>query len=274
MRTLELPELDFPPGLCQFVATPIGNLGDISLRALAVLAAADVVYAEDTRQSRRLLSRYGLPGRLASLHEHNEARRTAEIVEALRSGARVAIVSDAGTPAISDPGWVLIRALRAAGLPWTVVPGPSSVLAALLLAGFPVDRFVFLGYPPRRPGPRERFLAGALGLGMTAVVLESCHRVRKTLEQLAQLAPAREVAVVREITKLHEETLRGLPADLLALMQGPRLKGELVLVLAPDPSALPAPLPPPEAEPGEPDPAEPLEDEGDDEDDHPLTEDD
>ncbi len=233
MKPLELPAVEFPPGLCQFVATPIGNLGDVGLRALAVLAAADVVYAEDTRQTRRLLSRYGIAARLASLHEHNEARRTGEIVAALREGARIAVVSDAGTPAVSDPGWPLLRALREAELPWTVVPGPSSVLAALLLAGFATDRFAFVGYPPRRPGPRARFLAAALELGMTTVVLESCHRVRRTLEQLAELAPRRELAVVREISKVHEETLRGGPADVLPLLQGARLKGELVIVLSP-----------------------------------------
>lgn len=232
MTVLSLPEVEFPPGLCQFVATPIGNLDDVSLRGLAVLAAADVIYAEDTRQTRRLLARYGISARLASYHDHNKARQVPRIVEALRQGARVAVVSDAGTPAVADPGYVLIRALRREELPWTVVPGPSSVLAALLLAGFPTDRFTFVGYPPRKPGPRARFLAEALATAGSVVVLESCHRIRATLEQLAELEPVRELAVVREITKVHEETLRGTATEVLARMSGPRLKGELVLVLA------------------------------------------
>ncbi len=231
MKPLQLPEVEFPQGLCQFVATPIGNLDDVTLRGLAVLAAADLIYAEDTRKTRRLLARYGIGTRLASYHDHNKDRQVPRIVEALRSGARIAVVSDAGTPAIADPGYVLIRALRREGLPWTVVPGPSSVLAALLLAGFPTDRFTFVGYPPRRPGPRGRFLAEALAAPGSVVVLESCHRIRATLEQLAALDPGRELALVREITKLHEETLRGTASAVLQELSGPRLQGEMVLVL-------------------------------------------
>jgi 16S rRNA (cytidine1402-2'-O)-methyltransferase len=237
---LVLPAVDFPAGSCLFVATPIGNLDDMPLRGLAALAAADVVYAEDTRRTRVLLSRYGLSARLVSYHDHSRSGVVEGIVARLRAGERVAVVSDAGMPAISDPGFTLLRALREAQLPWSVVPGPSSVLAALLLAGFPTDRFLFAGYPPRRPGAARRFLAGALGAGCTAVVLESCHRACTTLRVLAELAPDREIALAREITKLHEETLRGTPAQVLALMTGPRLKGELVIVLrgaAPDDDA-------------------------------------
>lgn len=231
MATLELPAIDFPPGGCLFVATPIGNLDDMTLRGLAALAAADTVYAEDTRRTRRLLSRYGLPARLVSYHDHSRAGVVEGIVDRLRAGERVVVVSDAGTPAISDPGYTLLRALRAAGLPWSTVPGPSSVLAALLLAGFPTDRFLFAGYPPRRPGAARRFLQAALDAGCTTVVLESCHRARATLGMVAELAPGREVALAREITKVHEETLRGTAAQVLDMMTGPRLKGELVLVL-------------------------------------------
>ena len=237
MISVPLPAVDLPPGLCHFVATPIGNLGDVGLRALAVLAAADVLYAEDTRHTRRLLDRYGLRVPLASYHDHNKAAVVPRIVARLQAGERVAVVSDAGMPCISDPGFTLVRALRAAGLVWTVVPGPSSVLAALVLAGFSTDRFLFVGYPPRKKGPRDRFLAEALAERGTVVVLESCHRIGSTLEMLAGLAPVRPLAVVREITKIHEETLRGTAAELLGLMTGRRLKGELVLVMQGEPAA-------------------------------------
>ena len=236
MISVPLPAVDLPPGLCHFVATPIGNLGDVGLRALAVLAAADVLYAEDTRHTRRLLDRYGLRVPLASYHDHNKAAVVPRIVARLQAGERVAVVSDAGMPCISDPGFTLVRALRAAGLVWTVVPGPSSVLAALVLAGFSTDRFLFVGYPPRKKGPRERFLAEALAERGTVVALESCHRIGSTLEMLAALAPARPLAVAREITKIHEETLRGTAAELLGLMTGRRLKGELVLVMQGEPA--------------------------------------
>jgi 16S rRNA (cytidine1402-2'-O)-methyltransferase len=231
MNDVPVPEVEFPGGLCQFVGTPIGNLADISLRALAVLAAADVVYAEDTRHTGRLLARYGIPARLVSYHDHNKERRVPEIVARLRDGDKVAVVSDAGMPAINDPGFTLIRALAAAELPWSVVPGPSSVLAALLLSGFPTDRFSFRGYLPRKKGQRRTALAEILAEPATAVILESVHRIGSTLELIAELAPERPLAVAREITKLHEETLRGTAGQVLSRMTGRRLKGELVLVL-------------------------------------------
>ncbi len=231
MSELTLPAIDFPAGSCLLVATPIGNLDDMTLRGLAALAAADAVYAEDTRRTRRLLARYGLRARLLSYHDHSGQAVVPRILERLRAGERVAVVSDAGTPGISDPGYTLIRALREADLPWSIVPGPSSVLAALLLAGFPMDRFLFAGYPPRKPGAARAFLERVLAEPAAAVVFESCHRVRATLETLGALAPQRELAVVREISKVHEETLRGTAAQVLELMTGPRLKGELVIVV-------------------------------------------
>lgn len=231
MTSVDLPEIELPGGVCHFVATPIGNLGDVGLRALAVLAAADVLYAEDTRHTRRLLARYGLRTRLASYHDHNKHQAVPRIVAELEAGRRLAVVSDAGTPCVSDPGYTLVRALREADLPWTIVPGPSSILAALVLAGFSPDRFLFVGYPPRKKGPRARFLAEAVADRATVVALESCHRIRSTLELLAEVAPERELAVVREITKLHEETLRGTAAHVLERLTGPRLRGELVLVI-------------------------------------------
>lgn len=229
--TITLPAAELPAGVCQFVATPIGNLADAGLRALAVLAAADIVFAEDTRHTRRLLDRYGLSVPLASFHDHNAARAVPAIVARLREGGRVAVVSDAGMPCVSDPGYALVAALRREDLPYSVVPGPSSVLAALVLSGFPTDRFLFLGFVPRKPGARRRVLGEALAESGTTVLLESCHRIRSTIETLLELDPAREVAVAREITKIHEETLRGTADDLLRLLTGPRLRGELVLVV-------------------------------------------
>jgi 16S rRNA (cytidine1402-2'-O)-methyltransferase len=230
-RAVNLPAVELAAGSCWLVATPIGNLGDITLRALAVLAACDTVFAEDTRQTRKLLAHYGLSRPLEAYHDHNKDRAVAGILGRLRAGQRVAVVSDAGTPCISDPGFVLLRALREEGMAWQTVPGPSSVLAALVLAGFEPDRFLYAGYPPRRKGARARWLGQLLDLGCTTILLESVHRIRSTLEILEQIAPRAELAICREITKLHEETLRGPAAALLQEMTGRRLRGELVLLL-------------------------------------------
>jgi 16S rRNA (cytidine1402-2'-O)-methyltransferase len=230
-QVVPLPEIDFPAGICHFVATPIGNLADVGLRALAVLARAEVVYAEDTRHTGLLLKRYGFKVPLASYHDHNKARVVPQIVSRLAAGERVAVVSDAGMPCISDPGYGLIKALLANDLPWTVIPGPSSTLAALVLSGFSPDRFLYLGYAPRKKGQRRTFLNEALDEVGTVLVLESCHRIRSTLEILQELAPERLLSVAREITKLHEEAPRGTAAELLEIMVGRKLKGELVLVL-------------------------------------------
>ncbi len=231
MIQVPLPEIEFPGGLCHFVATPIGNLGDVGLRALAVLAAADIVFAEDTRHTRRLLDRYGLGVPLASYHDHNKVRVVPGIVARLKQGEKVAVVSDAGMPCISDPGFTLTRALLEEDLPWTVIPGPSSTVTALVLSGFSPDRFLYLGYAPRKKGQRRTFLENALDEPGTVLIFESCHRIRSTLEIIADLEPSRTVAVAREITKLHEETLRGSAGEMLEIMTGKRLKGELVLVI-------------------------------------------
>ncbi len=226
-----LPEIDFPAGLCHFVATPIGNMADMSLRALAVLSLADVVYAEDTRHTRQLCRRYDLQLTLVSYHDHNKSRVVPQIVARLQAGERIAVVSDAGMPCISDPGYSLVKALLENELPWTVVPGPSSTLAALVLSGFSPDRFLYLGYAPRKKGQRRTFLEDALTEPGTVLILESCHRIRSTLEILLELAPERTFAIAREITKLHEEVPRGTAARLLEIMVGRKLKGELVLVV-------------------------------------------
>ena len=231
MIQVSLPEVDFPGGRCHLVATPIGNLGDIGLRALAVLSAADIVFAEDTRHTRRLLDRYGIKVPLASYHDHNKVRVVPDIVSRLKDGEKVAVVSDAGMPCISDPGFTLTRALLQEDLPWTVIPGPSSTVTALVLSGYSPDRFLYLGYAPRKKGQRRTFLEMALEEPGTVLIFESCHRIRSTLEILGELDPARQVAVAREISKIHEETLRGNADQLLEILTGKRLKGELVMVL-------------------------------------------
>lgn len=228
--SVAIPDLAEPGGSCLFVATPIGNLDDVTLRALGALRDADIVYAEDTRRTRGLLSRYGLHARMEPYHDHNKERQAPRVVERVRQGERVVVVSDAGMPAVADPGYLIVQGLREAGLPWSVAPGASSVLAALVLSGFPTDRFLFTGYTPRKPGKLRNFLEEALAERGTVVMLESCHRIRKTLAALVEVAPERELAIAREITKLHEETLRGTAAELLEVMDGPRLKGELVLL--------------------------------------------
>lgn len=226
-----LPLLDLEPGSCWLVATPIGNLGDMTLRAVSVLAGCDVVYAEDTRSARRLLSHFGLQKPTEAYHDHNKDRAVPRIIERLENGDVVAVISDAGMPCVNDPGFTLVRALRQAGRRWDVAPGASSVLTALVLAGFEPDRFVFAGYTPRKKGARARWLTELLDLDTTLILLESVHRIRSTLETLAELDPARELAVCREMTKLHEEVVRGTPAELLEQMTGRRLKGELVLLI-------------------------------------------
>jgi 16S rRNA (cytidine1402-2'-O)-methyltransferase len=228
---IQLPEIDFPNGSCLFVATPIGNLDDMTLRGLAALATADIVFAEDTRRTRILLSRYELSARLEAYHDHNKMKQTPRIIEKLKAGQRIVLVSDAGMPAVADPGYVLLQALHENDMQWSVVPGPSSVLAALVLSGLPTDRFLFAGYAPRKPGKLRNFLGELLEEPGTVVLLESIHRIVKTLTALTELAPEREVVIAREITKVHEETLRGTAAELIELMQGSRLKGELVLLL-------------------------------------------
>jgi 16S rRNA (cytidine1402-2'-O)-methyltransferase len=209
--------------------TPIGNLEDITLRVLAVLREADIVACEDTRRTRVLLDRYGVAAKLVSYHEHNEAERARELVERMRSGAVVALVSDAGMPLVSDPGFVLVRACVAAGLAVEVLPGPSAALAALVASALPADRWRFAGFLPRKRGELERVLAAP----ETLVAFESPRRVAASLEVLAALDPARPVAVCRELTKVHEEIVRGSAAELAARYQHEPPRGEVVLVVGP-----------------------------------------
>ena len=210
--------------------TPIGNLEDVTLRVLAALREADVVACEDTRRTRVLLDRYGVSGRLVSYHEHNERARAAELVAQMRDGQVVALVSDAGMPLVSDPGYVLVRACVAAGLPVEVLPGPSAAITALVASGLPADEWHFHGFLPRKKGELSRVLSGFAG---TLVAFESPRRVPATLALLASLDPEREVAVCRELTKLHEEIVRGSAAELARRYEGAPPKGEVVLVLGP-----------------------------------------
>jgi 16S rRNA (cytidine1402-2'-O)-methyltransferase len=220
--------------------TPIGNLEDITLRVLAALREADVVACEDTRRTRVLLDRYGVTARLVSYHEHNEERRAGELVARMRAGEVVALVSDAGMPLISDPGFALVRASVAAGLAVEVLPGPSAAIAALVASALPADRWRFEGFLPRRRGE----LAELLGVDETVVAFESPRRVAASLGLLAELDPQRPVAVCRELTKAHEEVVRGTATELAARYRESPPRGEVVLVVGaaarPEPDPGPA----------------------------------
>lgn len=216
------------------VATPIGNLGDLSPRALEVLTNADVVYCEDTRRSRTLFSAHGLSPKspLQSLHEHNEAERCAQVVERVRAGQLVALVSDAGTPGISDPGERVVAAVARAGLVVTSAPGPSAVVAALSISGLASERFVMEGFLPRKGSERQRRVESWDHESRTVVFYESPQRLGATLGELAARWPDRDVVVARELTKLHEEIARGTLVELAARFVEREPQGEIVVVLA------------------------------------------
>ena len=214
------------------VATPIGNLGDMSARALEVLRTVNIVAAEDTRHSGNLLRHFGIQARMVSCHAHNEARRTAELTLELKAGRTVALISDAGLPGISDPGHRLLRSCIQEKIPYTVIPGPSAVLTALVGSGFDSTRFFFGGFLPVKSGGREREITAAGLREETTVVFESPHRILKTLEACSRLVPDRQICVARELTKQFEEYRRGLPAELLAHYTAHPAKGEIALVIA------------------------------------------
>ncbi len=220
------------PGL-YLVATPIGNLADITLRALETLAGADLIACEDTRITHRLTERYAIPAQLTPYHEHNAAAARPKILEKLAQGASVALVSDAGTPLISDPGFKLVREACTAGHSVFAIPGPSSVLTALSVAALPTDRFFFEGFLPSRQGARRTRLAELARIDATLVMFESGNRVQDTLADLAEIMGAREAAICRELTKLHEEVTRAPIADLAAKADGLETRGEFVLVIGP-----------------------------------------
>jgi 16S rRNA (cytidine1402-2'-O)-methyltransferase len=223
------------PGRLLLVATPIGNLEDLSPRAARALAEADLVACEDTRHSGRLLAHLGVKKRLVSLHEHNERKRIPELVAALARGETIAVVSDAGTPLLSDPGYPLTRAAIAAGATVEAIPGPSAILAALVASGLPPYPFTFAGFAPPKAGKRRTFYRRLGGLGHTVVVYESPHRLVASLDDaLAELGADRPAALARELTKLHEEIVRGTLAELAAWAGERKLLGELVLVIGAD----------------------------------------
>lgn len=214
------------------VATPIGNLGDITLRAIEVLKQVDLVAAEDTRHSGILLKRYEIDKPFVSYHEHNEAMRTAQLVERLAAGENIALITDAGTPGISDPGARLIRECINRGLEFTIVPGPSSILTALVGSGFSAAKFFFGGFLPIKSGQRERELRAATARVETSIYLESPYRLTKTLKAAIELLPDRQICVARELTKKFEEFRRGTGAELLAHYEAHPPKGEIALLIS------------------------------------------
>ena len=237
-QTVAAPAL--PPGL-HIAATPIGNLGDITLRALEALAGADVIACEDTRVTRKLLDRYGIETPLTPYHEHNAAEARPKILRRLEAGEAVALVSDAGTPLISDPGFKLVAAARAAGHAVTTLPGASATLAALTLAGLPTDRFFFEGFLPPKESARRTRIAELMRIPATLVLFESGPRLGASLADLADGLGERTAAVCRELTKLHEE-VRTAPLTELAQHYGgeAETRGEIVIVIAPPPDEVKA----------------------------------
>jgi 16S rRNA (cytidine1402-2'-O)-methyltransferase len=222
-----------PEGQLVLVATPLGNLGDLSPRALEFFRRADVIYCEDTRHSRVLFSANGIAsgGRLQALHEHNEVAQSEHVVTRVREGQLVVLISDAGTPGISDPGTRVVAAVAAAGLRVSTAPGPSAVVAALSISGLPTERFIMEGFFPRKANDRARLVASWAEEERTIVFYESPQRLVGVLSELAQTFPDRRVAVVRELTKLHEEVIRGTTREVAAVLEQRVILGEIVVVL-------------------------------------------
>ena len=218
-------------GTLYVVATPIGNLEDITARALRVLKDVDVVACEDTRRTRQLLTHFGIHTPTVSYYEHNKLARGPQLLRQLGEGKSIALVSDAGTPGISDPGVLLVREARAAGVPVVPVPGPSAVVAALSAAGLAADRFVFDGFLPVKPGRRMNRLNALRALDMTVVVYESPHRIVASMEAIAEVFGDRPVVVARELTKKFEEIVAAPPADHLARLRAGEARGEFVIVI-------------------------------------------
>jgi len=220
------------PGTVYLVGTPIGNLADLTFRARGILATVDLIACEDTRHSMPLLHHYGIRKPLVSLHEHNEAGRTAQLLEEVRAGRSVAVISDAGMPLISDPGQRLLHEIRRAGIPFEVIPGPSAPITALVGSGLPATEFHFGGFLPVKGGQRRRTLESALALPETSVFFESPHRLLGTLALIASLAPERQICVARELTKKFQEFHTATAAACLAHYESRSIKGEITLVIA------------------------------------------
>ena len=214
------------------IATPIGNLSDITLRALEILKDVHLVAAEDTRHSGILLKHYQIAKPLVSYHEHNEAMRAAQLVERLAAGEKIALITDAGTPGISDPGARLIRECITRGIPFTIIPGPSSILTALVGSGFSAEKFFFGGFLPIKSGQRERELRAAAEREETSIYFESPYRLTKTLKASIDILQDRQLCVARELTKKFEEFRRGIAAELLGHYEKRPPKGEIVLLIS------------------------------------------
>lgn len=215
------------------VATPIGHLGDISLRALSVLSQCDVIYCENPRHSRKLLGHYAIRSEIGAYHEHNAERMRDRILERLQAGQSVVLISDAGTPLISDPGYKLVRDAQALGLPVHAVPGPSAPVAALTVSGLPTDRFFFEGFLPAKSAQRKNRLAEISKLPATLVLFETAQRMASSLADMAEILGEREAALVKEVTKIHEAVQRATLGGLAAAYSGMEAKGEFVIVIAP-----------------------------------------
>ncbi len=219
-------------GTLYVVSTPIGNLEDLTLRALRILKEVDIVACEDTRHTRILLAHYGIVKPLLSYHEQNERQRTAELLERLRADASVALVTDAGTPALSDPGYAIVHAASAQGIPVIAVPGASAVTTALAVSGLPTDRFAFLGFLPRKSAERKRTLEALASIPWTLVFFEAPHRLRDMLQDVEDVLGDRQVAVGRELTKRFEEVIRGPVSEVQDHFRTTKPRGEFTVVVA------------------------------------------
>ncbi|NJD38403.1 MAG: 16S rRNA (cytidine(1402)-2'-O)-methyltransferase [Geobacter sp.] len=220
-------------GTLSIVATPIGNLEDMTFRAVRTLKEVDLIAAEDTRHSRKLLAHFGITTRLTSYYDHIQALKGEQIIAALLQGKQVALISDAGTPCISDPGYQLVRDALAAGIRVVPIPGACAAVAALAMAGLPTDSFTFAGFPPNKEGKRRGFLASLASARGTVVLYEAPHRVAATLADIAAVLGERQVVVARELTKLYEEALHGTAGQVRELVQDGRERGEVVILIAP-----------------------------------------
>jgi 16S rRNA (cytidine1402-2'-O)-methyltransferase len=232
-KVVETPADDAAKGCLYVVSTPIGNLEDISLRALRVLKEADMIACEDTRQTLKLLAHFDIPKRLVSYHEHNEITRAAEIVIELEQGAKVALVSDAGTPAISDPGYRLVHLCLRHGIQVVPVPGASALVAALAASGLPIEEFVFAGFLPSRPTERRKSLRALAAEPRTLALYEAPHRLLDALEDALEILGNRPAVVAREVTKIYEEFLRGHLEDLVEAVRKKAPRGEVTLLIGP-----------------------------------------
>jgi 16S rRNA (cytidine1402-2'-O)-methyltransferase len=224
----------YKTGTLYLVATPIGNLEDITLRALRVLREADLIACEDTRETQKLLSHFQIRTPTMSYHEHNEARKAPELIQALEEGKSIALVSDAGTPLISDPGFRLVALAIEQGVPVVPVPGASALLAALAASGLPAESFRFCGYLPSRRAARRKTLAGLASMDCALVFYETPHRLMEAVRDIQETLGDRRIVLARELTKLHEEFIRGRVSEVLEQLRGKPVRGEFTLLVAPD----------------------------------------